>query len=229
MNESGDKFKVIDCGLTRYEDNYELQKEMFSRRLKGSGENTLLITRHEPTITIGKSGKTADLLVRKDVLGERGIDFVELDRGGGITYHGPGQLVFYPIFDLRDFGKDLRSFVRKLGLIAKRTVEEIGLAVEFREGDEIGLWVKGGGRKKLGSLGLRVKKWYTMHGFALNVSLNGEKAGLIRPCGVGGAQLVSIADYVDVSMEEVKGILLAQFDREFSQTTSQPVRDFNQN
>ncbi len=208
--------KILDCGLTKYRENYELQKELFSRRLEGSGEDTLLITRHEPTITMGKSGHDRDLLVNEDVLSDRGVDFVEIDRGGGITYHGPGQIVLYPIFDLRNYGKDLREFVRKLGLAAKCAVDKLGLDTVFREGDEIGLWVEGKESKKLGSLGIRVKKWYTMHGLALNVSLDNEKAGLIRPCGIGGAELVSIADFVcDVELVEVKELLITEFRRKF--------------
>lgn len=209
-------YKVVDCGLTRYRENYELQKRIFSRRLEGSGEDVLLITRHEPVITLGKSAREKDLLVSKDFLSDNGVELVELDRGGGITYHGPGQLVVYPIFDLRGYGKDLRRFIKKLGSAASRTVEELGLNVEFKEGNKIGLWVKGDETRKLGSLGLRVKKWYTMHGLALNVSLDKEKAGLIRPCGVEGATLVSLEDFVDTKLEEVKKILLTQLNEEFS-------------
>lgn len=217
VDHSGVNYTVIDCGLTRYRKNYELQKKLFSSRLKGKGEDTLLITRHEPTITMGKSGRMRDLLVSKDLLAERGVDFVEIDRGGGITYHGPGQLVLYPIFDLRNYGKDLRKFVRRLGLVAKNVVSEFGLDAEFREGDEIGLWVEKEDSKKLGSLGLRVKKWYTMHGLALNVSLDREKAELIRPCGIRGTKLASITDFVSgVEMDEVKELLLTNFFSIFS-------------
>jgi lipoate-protein ligase B len=210
-------YKTVDCGLTCYRENYKLQKEVFSERLEGGGRDTLLVTRHEPTITMGKSGRKKDLLVSRNYLAENGVDFVELDRGGGITYHGPGQVIIYPIFDLRNYGKDLRNFVRRLGTVAKDTVEAFGPAAEFREGDEIGLWAGGEEAKKLASLGLRVKKWYTMHGLALNVSLDGAKSGLIRPCGIGGTDLASITDYADVTLEEVKGELLSRFDDEFSQ------------
>lgn len=217
LRRLGQPCKVLDCGLTQYRENYELQQELFSRRLEGSGEDTLLITRHEPTITMGKSGRDQDLLVSEDMLSDRGVDYVEIDRGGGITYHGPGQLVLYPILDLRNYGKDLREFVRKLGLVAKSAVNKLGLDAVFREGAEIGLWVKGEKSKKLGSLGVRVKKWYTMHGLALNVSLDNEKAGLIRPCGIGGAELVSIADFIgDIELDEVKELLLTEFCRKFS-------------
>ncbi|MBS3788671.1 lipoyl(octanoyl) transferase LipB [Candidatus Bipolaricaulota bacterium] len=217
MSHSGNSYKVMDCGLSSYRENYELQKELFTQRLEGQGEDTLLITRHDPTITMGKSGRMADLLVSKDHLASRGVEFVEINRGGGITYHGPGQLVLYPIFDLRNYGKDLREFVRRLGLVAKDVVEEFGLDAEFREGDEIGLWIRGKERKKLGSLGLRVKKWVAMHGLALNVSLDKEKAGLIRPCGIGGAELVSMSDFAgNVTFDEVKEILLTKFSCRFS-------------
>jgi len=211
-----DNYKTVDCGLTRYRENYKLQKDLFSARMEGDGRDTLLVTRHEPTVTMGKSGRNEDLLVSRNHLAEYGVDFVELDRGGGITYHGPGQVVLYPIFDLRNYGKDLREFVRRLGRVARKTVGAFGLNSEFREGDEIGLWVEGEEAKKLASLGLRVKKWYTMHGLALNVSLDGEKPKLIRPCGIGGADLASITDYADVTLDEVKDELLSRFDVEFA-------------
>ena len=212
---SSDSYRVIDRGLTSYDECYRDQRELFERSIEGRGEDTLIITRHEPTVTLGKSGDDKDLLASREFLTEQGVEFVEVDRGGGITYHGPGQIVLYPVFDLRRYGRDLRRFVRKLGFVAKTTVEAVGLEAEFREGDEIGLWVKGQGRKKLASLGLRVKKWYTMHGLALNVELDEEKAGLIRPCGVGGAQLVSVNDYVEVELDVIKELLLDQFHREF--------------
>ena len=218
MVNLSNRYKVIDCGLTRYGDNYELQKKLFNNRIEGGGEDTLLVTRHKPVVTIGKSGSEEDLLINRDALIGHGVEFVEISRGGGITYHGPGQLVLYPIFDLRKYGKDLRDFVRRLGLVAERVVESFGLSVEFREDEEIGLWVRGEAGKKLASLGRRVKKWYTMHGIALNVSLNKDKARLIRPCGVGGAELVSIDDFVeDVELTEVKELLLEKFAFEFSE------------
>ncbi len=201
--------------MTGYRETYRYQKELFHRRLRGEGENTLLVTSHEPTITMGKTAEKKDLFASKEFLRERGVDYVEIERGGGITYHGPGQVILYPIFDLRDYGKDLREFVRRLGNVGLRTADHFGLEAEFRDSERIGLWIRGE-RKKLCSIGLRVKRWFTMHGIALNVSLDEEKASLIRPCGVEGASLVSVADFTPVQREEVKKVLLTEFDREFS-------------
>lgn len=208
-------YRLADWGLTSYEESYDRQREIFERRLEGSDEDTLVVTRHEPTITMGKSASEADLLVPEDILRERGVALVEIGRGGGITYHGPGQMVLYPIFDLRNYGKDLRDFVQRLGSVMKETVERFGLNAEFLEDDRIGLWVEGE-RRKLGSIGLKVKRWYTMHGVALNVDLDEDKASLIRPCGVNDSQLVSITDFLDTELERVKEVLLDEFDREFN-------------
>jgi len=164
---------------------------------------------------MGKSGKSRDLLVGKEVLDEKGVDYVEIERGGGITYHGPGQVVLYPIFDLRQFGKDLREFVKRLGEVTRSTAESFGLQAEFRDGDEIGLWISEK-REKLCSIGLRVKRWITMHGVAFNVFLDPEKAGLIRPCGISDTRLVSVSDFADVEYDSVKEVLLNEFEAEFS-------------
>ncbi|MCF7875581.1 lipoyl(octanoyl) transferase LipB [Candidatus Bipolaricaulota bacterium] len=183
--------------------------------MQGKGENTLLVTRHEPAITMGKSAREKDLLVDKETLARRGVDYVEIDRGGGITYHGPGQVVLYPIFDLREYGKDLREFIARLGEVTRRAASSFGVDAEFRSDDKIGLWISKE-RKKLCSIGLRVKRWVTMHGVAFNADIDREKSSLIRPCGIRGTQLVSITDYTDVSFEEVKNLLLEEFEKEFA-------------
>lgn len=208
-------YRVQDWGLTSYEEALQRQKEEFSRRLEGQGENILVVTRHDPAITLGKSSSKDDILVGEEVLDKHGVELVEIGRGGGVTYHGPGQLVLYPIFDLRDYDRDLREFIRRLGSAVGETAESFGLDTEFREGEEIGLWVEGK-REKLASIGLRVKRWYTMHGIALNVKLDEQKAGLIRPCGISDTRLASIADFADVGIDDVKEELLFQFRAEFS-------------
>lgn len=214
-DEVNKPYTVLDWGLTSYEEGYRRQKEIFSRRLQGKGENILISTRHEPTITMGKSSSEEDILVDEKVLEEHGVNLVEIGRGGGVTYHGPGQLILYPIFDLRDYDRNLREFIRRLGTVVGKTVESFGLDTKFHEGDEIGLWVKGK-REKLASIGLRVKRWYTMHGVALNVALNQKKARLIRPCGLNDIRLASIADFADVGIDGVKEELLYQFRVEFT-------------
>lgn len=207
-------YKLVDCGLTDYRQNYNYQLELFRLRIDGKGEDTLLVTRHQPTVTVGKSASYENLLVSKEALKDRGVSLIEVGRGGGITYHGPGQIVLYPLFDLRGYGKDLKEFICRLGTVMGKTAEKFGLETEFREDDEIGLWVRGR-REKLGSIGLKVKRWYTMHGIALNVSLDQEKASLIRPCGISESNLASISDFADLEPGEVKEVLLTEFARAF--------------
>lgn len=207
-------YKLVDCGLTDYRQNYNYQLKLFRRRLDGKGEDTLLVTRHQPTVTMGKSASYEDLLISRDALKDRGVSLVEVGRGGGITYHGPGQIVLYPLFDLRGYGKDLKEFICRLGSVMEETAEKFGVETEFHEDDKIGLWVRGK-REKLGSIGLQVKRWYTMHGIALNVSLDQGKASLIRPCGISESSLVSISDFADVEPGEVKEVLLREFARTF--------------
>lgn len=207
-------YNLVDCGLTNYRQNYKYQLELFRRRLDGKGEDTLLVTRHQPTVTMGKSASYEDLLVSREHLKDRDVSLIEVGRGGGITYHGPGQIVLYPLFDLRGYGKDLKEFICRLGTVMGKTAEKFGLETEFREDDKIGLWVRGR-KEKLGSIGLKVKRWYTMHGIALNVSLDQEKASLIRPCGISESSLASISDFADVEPGEVKEVLLTEFARAF--------------
>lgn len=137
-----------------------------------------------------------------------------VERGGGITYHDPGQIVLYPIFDLRDYHKDLREFIRRLGKAMLESSRYFGIDAEFRTGEQVGLWIKGQ-QKKLGSIGVRVKNWITMHGLALNVDIDPAKSRLIRPCGLEGVQYVSLTDYVDLTLAEVQEILLEHFQRNF--------------
>jgi|SRR6056297_209060 len=207
-------YEIVDCGITDYEENRVYQKQLFKQHRDGIIGDTLVVTRHEPTITMGKSADEQDLLVSKSSLPERGVAMYYVERGGGITYHDPGQIVLYPIFDLRGYHKDLREFVHRLGKTMMDSSKHFGLDVELRTGDQVGLWIAGQ-NKKLGSIGVHVKNWVTMHGLALNLDLDRSKSRLIRPCGLEDVQYVSLTDYVDLALAEVQGILLQYFERNF--------------
>ncbi len=203
-------YETVDCGVTDYGDSLARQKEVFQRRKDGLCGDKLLVTRHRPTITLGKSSAREDILVDRSTVEELNVDIYSAGRGGGVTYHGPGQLVLYPIFDLRPYGKDLRRFVYRLGNTMVETAGHFGVDAEFRSGDHVGVWLKGA-EEKLGSLGIEVKRWHTMHGLALNVDLDPEKSSLIRPCGLYGVQYGSLNDYAHAPIDEVKGVLLKKF------------------
>ena len=200
---------MIDSGLSGYEDMLDRQLEIFERIKEGSGDDTLIVTRHRPIITLGRSARIDDLLFPLDIIEEKGVSVREVGRGGGTTYHGPGQLVLYPICDLRNFDKNLRTFIRNLEKVMKETANCFDLSTKILDGYP-GLWMEDN-TKKLGSLGLSVKKWITYHGLAFNVDLNKEKSSLLKPCGMKNVSLVSLKDYRDVSIETVKANMLQVF------------------
>lgn len=178
----------IDLGRIGYGEALELQKKLFERRLAGCIPDTLLLLEHDPVITIGTAGGGENLLVDEARVRAAGVEIHRTDRGGNITYHGPGQLVGYPIFDLRDHGRDVHLFLRNL----ERSVIDV-LAHYGIEGEAIpkltGVWVGG---DKICSIGVAVRRWITYHGFALNVSPDFGHWSFIHPCGLVGKEVTSI-------------------------------------
>lgn len=203
-------YETLDRGLTDYQESLNFQRSLFEKRKDGIIGDRLIITRHKPTITLGKSANEGDLLASESYLNEVGVDLCRINRGGGITYHGPGQVVLYPIFDLRGYRKDLRDFIFHLGNTMVDAAASLGVELDYRTGDDVGVWRKGT-RKKIGSIGISVKRWITMHGFAFNVDLDEEKSGLIRPCGLHNVEYVSLSDYCDVDTQGVTEVLLDSF------------------
>jgi len=202
------RVELLDLGLSDYRSALDLQRKIFARLRKGKAADRVIFTRHRPTITMGKSAREEDIFASEEELKKRGVEKIRIERGGGVTYHGPGQVIVYPLFDLRNFGKDLGDFIGKLEETMAQVARSYGIPVERREG-EIGLWLRDE-KRKLGSIGLSLRNWYSMHGLALNV-LPDEKTSLIRPCGIPGAELVSLSAFAEVSLEEVRGKLLRGF------------------
>jgi lipoate-protein ligase B len=167
---------------------WDLQKRIHAERVGGRCPDTILLLEHEPVVTVGRNGSEANLLLPEPLLRARGIDLVRNDRGGDVTYHGPGQLVGYPIVDLKELHNDVHRFLREIeeGLI--RAVARWGIRADRIPG-KTGVWV---GSEKLASIGLKASHWVTMHGFALNVATDLSAFDLIVPCGIPGCRMTSI-------------------------------------
>ena len=196
-------------GLVEYRESYYLQRKLIQQRLDGGLADTILILEHPPTFTIGKSGSLENILVSQAYLAEEGISLFFTDRGGDVTYHGPGQLVAYPIIDLRDRKKDIRQFVRDLEEVVIRTLNDFSIEAH-RDRGHAGVWVNG---EEIAAIGLSVRRWITMHGIALNVNPNLEHFSLINPCGFSDRKATSMARllYQDVPMADVVPRLITHF------------------
>ena len=171
---------VSNIGRTRYAKAWQLQQSLWNLRHSRLIGDVLLYTEHEHVYTIGKGGDNDHLLASVNELKESGVDFLEIDRGGDVTYHGPGQIVGYPIIDLNNYFRDLHKYLRNLEeviIIALRKFEIEGM----REEGYTGVWVKG---DKIAAIGVKVSRWVTMHGFALNVNTDLTKFARIIPCGI---------------------------------------------
>jgi lipoyl(octanoyl) transferase len=181
---------VQHLGRRSYGEVLELQRRLCRRRLEGqTNEDLLLLVEHEPVVTLGRGTRPESLPLGPDELRRRGIEVFEVERGGDVTYHGPGQLVGYPIIDLREHREDLHWYLRQLemGLIA--ALDSLGVSAGTNPG-LTGVWTRG---RKLASIGIHVKQWVTFHGFALNVTTDLDYFDLIVPCGIQNVAMTSVA------------------------------------
>ncbi len=202
-----------DWGLISYADAFDRQKELFEEaiRLKlsnQSGKNTLVFCEHPPVITVGKSGKMMNLLFPEDVLAEKGVALFMVDRGGDVTFHGPGQLVGYPIFDLDSMGLGLKEYIIRMEEAVILLLASYGIRSGRLEG-ATGVWLDTGHpqlTRKICAIGVRSSHYVTMHGFALNVNTDLEYFHLINPCGFVDKGVTSLQKELgrEVNMQEVK-------------------------
>jgi lipoate-protein ligase B len=177
---------LLEPGVVPYAEAWELQKQLVNRRRAGEIPDTLVLLEHPPTYTVGRSGSLGSVLVDPQRLG---IELYEVDRGGDATYHGPGQVVGYPIVDLRRRGGDVHAYLRAVEEVLIRTLSEFGVAGE-RDGRYTGVWVGG---EKVAAIGVKVSSGVTSHGFALNVDPKFEHWAGIVPCGIRGRGVTSLA------------------------------------
>ena len=177
-----------------YPDGLELQRQFQRSRMAGEVGDTLLLLEHSPVLTMGRAAKAFNVLASPETLVRMGVQRFDTDRGGDVTYHGPGQLVGYPLLHLGPGKQDVRKYVRKLEEVVVRTLERLGVT-GTRVEKYPGVWVENsklGGTRKIAALGVHLSRWYTRHGFALNVSPHLEHFGLIVPCGIAEAGVTSI-------------------------------------
>src|SRR5882724_8063960 len=175
-----------------YAEAWTLQKRLVAARKAGAIEDVLLLCEHPHVITQGRNGKREHLLASEHVLRQKGVEFHATDRGGDITYHGPGQIVGYPILNLGAIRRDVVWYVRMLEEAMIRATEEFGITAE-RVAGKTGIWVRAGStEEKLAAIGVRISRWVTSHGFAYNVSTDLRNFDLIVPCGIADRKATSL-------------------------------------
>src|SRR6266446_4100947 len=183
---------MVDLGLMGYSEAWTLQKRAVAVRKAGAIEDVLLLCEHPHVITQGRNGKRENLLASEHVLRQKGVEYYETSRGGDITYHGPGQIVAYPILNLGAIRRDVVWYVRMLEEAMIQATAEFGITAERVRG-KTGIWVTSGDtEEKLGAIGVRISRWVTSHGFAYNVSTDLRYFDLIVPCGIANRKTTSL-------------------------------------
>lgn len=216
--------QVRDLGRMPYREAWDLQegilKENLAVKAGERGEDVatqhhLLFVEHPPVYTLGKSGKIEHVLISDAERELKGIEFYHTNRGGDITFHGPGQIVGYPIFDLERFYTDIGRYLRELEEVIIRTLADYGISASRSKG-ETGVWIdadRPGLERKICAMGVRCSRWVTMHGFAFNINTDLNYFNYIIPCGIQNKQVTSLAKELGrtVDLEEVKARLLKHF------------------
>jgi len=207
---------VLAAGLVRYADALTWQRDLARSRIAGTlDRDVLLLVEHPPVITLGRAARQVHL---RDATG---IEVVEVERGGDITYHGPGQLVGYPILDLTEYRRDLHWYLRTIEDALIRALASLGIAGERRSG-YTGVWTGG---RKIASIGVHVKQWVTWHGFALNVTTDLAEFARIVPCGIPGVEMTSVEREGGRGVGAVRAVVQG-FEQAFG-VTAQSVQSFD--
>jgi lipoyl(octanoyl) transferase len=201
---------VRRLGRLPYAEGLELQARLVEDRVAGRIPDTLLLLEHEPVFTLGRNARQENVLFPADALRARGFEVFETGRGGDVTYHGPGQVVGYPILDLKPDRQDVHRYVRDLEEVMIRTCADFGVAAARIKGCT-GCWV---GDEKIGAIGVRLSRWVTSHGFAFNVNLDLAPFQLIVPCGIRGKGVTSLRQLLGRDVEP--GSVLDSLTRSFS-------------
>ena len=218
------KFNYADC----FEYQKKIQNEIIqikldnrNKRIKKITPNYLLFVEHDHVYTLGNSGNSANLLFNEKILKQKGIEFYKTNRGGDITYHGPGQLVCYPIIDMENFYTDIHKYLRDLEEIIINTLNVLGITASGNS-NETGVWIDVGksNERKICAMGIKVSRWVTMHGLALNVNTNLSFFEGIIPCGISNKGVTSISNELnkEIKMDLVKKIFTEKFLDQFNAT-----------
>lgn len=209
---------TVPLGQLGYLEVLELQRSLARERISGAiPQDLLLLVEHPPVVTLGRSSKQKHLVASPEFLQSKGVELFEVERGGDVTFHGPGQLVGYPIIDLKRHRQDLHWYLRKIEEALINSLADYGVPGE-RNTAYTGVWTRG---KKIASIGVHARDWVTWHGFALNVTTDLSYFDLIIPCGIDGVVMTSLARELgleDISMQDVRDRVTAKFAEAFDLT-----------
>ena len=211
INTSNIKIDVKDLGTQPYKNIWDLQKNMQQKRMKDLIKDTLILVEHNPVYTLGKNADNNHLLQSRN----KAIDVYNIERGGDITFHGPGQLVGYPILDLSNYKKSINWYMRTLEQVLIDTLSEFGISAN-RKNKLTGVWVD---NEKIAAQGVRISRWVTMHGFSLNVNPDLTFYEGIIPCGIFHCGIISMEEYLSEKqdMDLVKQYVINNFNKHFKQ------------
>ena len=203
-----------DLGLVNYQEVWDLQHNLLEKRRANKIDDTLLLLEHPHTYTFGKSADKSNLLFTQTELKQKSISLYDIDRGGDITYHGPGQIVGYAILDLKNWEQDTHKYLRALEEVIIQTLAEFGVVSERNE-NHTGVWVDD---NKICAIGIKVSRWISMHGFALNVNTNMEMFSGIVPCGIEDKGVTSLNNEVrkNINISIVKNEIVKKFSKIFN-------------
>lgn len=208
-------FALCKPGVVPYPEALGFQLETLEKRIRGEAEDTLILLEHPPTVTTGRRGNLSNLTANSEMLKKRGVHIEAVSRGGDITFHGPGQIVGYPILNIRERKGGISGYMRDLEEVIIRTVADFGISARRIE-NLAGVWVK---RSKIASIGVGVRRWTTWHGFALNVNTDLSWFDTMVPCGIPQVRMTSIKDWTrspdDVYMDAVYDSLTRRFTEVF--------------
>lgn len=203
------EFKLFDLGLVDFRSSWNLQKRIFLQVKQRELLSALILCQHRPVITLGRSGHKENILAEKEQLERLNIRIYGIERGGDVTYHGPGQLCIYPIINLSYFKKDINWFLRRLETLLLETLSEFGISAQRLAG-LTGIWV---GKKKIASIGIAIKNWITFHGMSLNIKRDDlANFSLLRPCGkdIIMTSMETVLDS-EVKIDKVKEVLMRRW------------------
>lgn len=207
------EFKVIDLGLVDFATAWQYQKDMFYKVRGKKLESALLICRHEPVITLGRKADKKNIIADQTKLTQSGIKVYEVERGGDVTYHGPGQIIAYPVFNLANLKKDIHFFLRQLEKVGMSLLSDFGVRA-CRLKDFTGIWYQG---KKIASIGIAVRNWISFHGMSINIKKDDlANFALINPCGmdINMTSLETILDR-EISLDQAKVRLIDKIKQVF--------------
>lgn len=216
--------KVLFLGKCEYREALEIQYKLLEKRQKGEIEDTLIIVEHPPVITLGNQAVKANIIVSEEYLKQQGIDIIETNRGGDVTYHGEGQIVGYPIVDIKNAKIGVRDFVNGLEEVFIQLLQqELGIASERSDG-KTGVWI---GNNKILAIGLAVKRGVTMHGFAFNVNTNLQHFNFIVPCGITDKGVTSVEKIIGktYSIDEMNKKIVDYFVKVFNYQEFDVIED----